>query len=258
MTLHAQNQRQLRYPAPRAQRTRKVDADAKAKPGERVWLFDLDNTLHDTSHAIFAQISLGMTAAVREALDCDEATAHQLRSRYWERYGATVIGMHRHHGVDPYKFLRRSHSFDLKPLIRADKGLAHRIRQLPGRKVLVTNAPLHYAMGVLRHLGIHRAFDSFWALEQMRFHGEFRPKPSPALLRHIMAREGAVPSRTVLVEDTLPNLRGARQAGLRTVHIFHPGTPFATQEKGRPLYVDLRVNSIADLLLRRRPLRGRV
>ncbi|MDD7993442.1 hydrolase, partial [Achromobacter xylosoxidans] len=50
--------------------------------------------------------------------------------------------------------------------------------------------------------------------------------------------------------------RGARRAGLRTVHVFHPGTPFARGRAQRPAYVDLRVNSVSDLLLRRRPLRG--
>jgi len=245
--------RTLRYPAVRAQRSRRVSGASR----EPVWLFDLDNTLHDTSYAIFPEINLGMTAAVQEALDCDAETANQLRARYWARYGATVIGMERHHGVDPYAFLHRSHCFDVARLIRADKGLAWRLKRLPGRKVLVTNAPLHYARAVLKHLGILSVFDGLWALEQMRYHGVFRPKPSCALLRHLLAREGVDPARAVLVEDTLPNLRSARQAGLRTVHVFHPGTPFATQEKGRPPYVDLRVNTIADLLLRRRPLRGR-
>jgi len=246
--------RKLRYPAVRAQRSRQ----APNRSNEPVWLFDLDNTLHDTSHAIFPEISLGMTAAVQEALGCDEQTAGQLRARYWARYGATVIGMERHHGVDPHAFLYRSHDFDVAPLIRAEHGLAWRLKRLPGRKVLVTNAPLHYARAVLKHLGILHVFDSLWALEQMRYHGVFRPKPSPLMLRHLLAREGISPARAVLVEDTLPNLRGARRAGLRTVHIFHPGTPFATLEKGRPLYVDLRVNTLSDLLLRRRPLRGRV
>ena len=77
--------------------------------------------------------------------------------------------------------------------------------------MLLTNAPLEYARAVLRRLGILRQFDSLWAIEHMRLHGEFRPKPSPALLRYVLAREGASPRRTVLVEDTLANLRGARR-----------------------------------------------
>lgn len=223
---------------------------------ERVWLFDLDNTLHDTSYKIFREINLGMTAAVMESLNVDEDTANHLRSTYWKRYGATMIGLVRHHGVNPHQFLHRSHDFDVAPLVRAERGLAGKLNRLPGRKILVTNAPLHYARAVMKHLKILRCFDSFWGIEQMQLHGHFRPKPSVSLMRHIMAHEGIKPRRAVLVEDTTANLRGARHAGLRTVHVFHPGTPFARGKRGRPHYVDLRVNCVGDLLLQKRILRG--
>jgi len=221
--------RRLGRPAPRAWRSRQLPAPQQKTP---LWLFDLDNTLHDTSYAIFPRINQAMTAAVREALGCDETQAQQLRARYWQQYGATVIGMVRHHGVDAQQFLRRSHDFDLTGLIRAEFALAVRLKRLPGRKVLVTNAPFHYACAVLRHLGILQLFDSLWALEHMRWHGQFRPKPSMALLRHILAREGAHPAQAVLVEDTLVNLRSARLAGLRTAHVFHPAPLGPQPRKG--------------------------
>ncbi|MGE8602189.1 pyrimidine 5'-nucleotidase [Bordetella trematum] len=242
--------RQLSGPATRPRRSPGAPPSAG-----RLWLFDLDNTLHDTSHAIFPRIDAGMTQAVAEALEVDAPTADRLRTLYWKRYGATVIGLVRHHGVDPHAFLHRSHDFDVAPLVRAEKALADKLRRLPGRKVLLTNAPLHYARAVLRHLGILHCFDALWGIEQMRLHGEFRPKPSPALLRHVLAREGVPAWRTVLVEDTLDNLRSARQVGMRTVHVYHPGTPFSRGHRQRPGYVDLRVNCVSDLLLRRRPLR---
>ena len=132
-----------------------------------------------------------MTMAVAETLGVDIDTANHLRRKYWKRYGATMIGLVRHHGVDPHEFLHRSHDFDVNPLVRAEKALAYKLRQLPGRKVLLTNAPLEYARAVLRRLGILRQFDSLWAIEHMRLHGEFRPKPSPALLRYVLARARA-------------------------------------------------------------------
>ena len=120
--------------------------------------------------------------------------------------------------------------------------------------MLLTNAPLEYARAVLRRLGILRQFDSLWAIEHMRLHGEFRPKPSPALLRYVLAREGASPAAPCWSRTRWPIC--AARAGLRTVHVYHPGTPFGRGRSQRPSYVDLRVNSVSDLLLRRRPLRG--
>ena len=227
-----------------------------AQDKQPVWLFDLDNTLHDTSYKIFPAINVGMTAAVMESLCVDEPTANALRTKYWKRYGATMIGMVRHHGISAHEFLHRSHRFDVAPLIRAERGLAFKLNQLPGRKVLVTNAPLHYARAVLKHLGILRCFDSLWGVEQMRLHGHFRPKPSITMMRHILSHEGINPRRAILVEDTLENLRGARSAGLRTVHVFHPGTPFAHGKNGRPDFVDLRIKNVGHLLLRKNPVRG--
>jgi putative hydrolase of the HAD superfamily len=224
------------------------------KPNEPVWLFDLDNTLHNTSFRIFEHISSGMTAAVKEALNVDDAQAQLIRRTYWKRYGATVIGMVKHHDVDPHVFLKRSHDFDVKPLIQAERGIHRKLAQLRGRKVLVTNAPLHYAMAVLKHLRMHRMFDAVWAIEHLKLHGQYRPKPSVAMMRHIVACEGVTAHRTVLIEDTLENLKGARAAGMRTVHVFHPGTPFAKHAKGRSSYVDMRIKKVSDLLLSKRIL----
>ena len=123
------------------------------------------------------------------------------------------------------------------------------IAALPGRKILLTNAPLLYALAVLKALRLLPLFDSFWGVEEMRLHGEHRPKPSVSMLRHILWREGLSARRTVLVEDTLDNLKAARRLGLRTVHIHHPGTPFAPAMSGRPHYVDRRLRRVGGLLV---------
>jgi FMN phosphatase YigB (HAD superfamily) len=59
----------------------------------RVWLFDLDNTLHDASHAAFGPTSAAMTdyMVTHLGLQRDEATS--LRQHYWQRYGATLLGL---------------------------------------------------------------------------------------------------------------------------------------------------------------------
>lgn len=213
-----------------------------------IWLFDLDNTLHDSSKAMFTAIDSAMTQAVADALSVDLSAANIFRQRYWQRYGATAIGMERHHGVNVHQFLQRSHSFEVAPLVHAEKGLRGRLARLPGRKILLTNAPLAYARDVLSTLGILHLFENLWAIDHMRLQGRMRPKPSQALMRQVLARLRVPASQVILVEDTLKNLKSARQLGMRTVHIYHPGTPFSSTHKGRSAYVDLRVNRLAKLL----------
>lgn len=185
-----------------------------------VWLFDLDNTLHHASHAIFPQINRLMTAYVARVLGTDEATANRVRVDYWRRYGATILGMVRHHGVDPDDFLAQAHRFDdLRAMVRAERGLAQLLRALPGRKILLTNAPAAYAREVLRHIGLRRAFAREIAVEHMWVHRRLRPKPDPLMLRRLLARERIAPSRAILVEDTLSHLKRYRRLGLSTVWV---------------------------------------
>lgn len=233
-----------------AQRSRR--AYAQHSP---VWLFDLDNTLHDSSRSIFKVIDSKMTEAVASCLHVETDVANELRARYWRRYGATVIGLVKHHGVNATEFLRRSHDFDAKPLVHSESGLVRKFARLPGRKVLLTNAPHDYARDVLQALGLLPWFDMIWSIDHMLLQGQIRPKPSKALMRQVLARLGTPASQVILVEDTLKNLKSARQMGIRTVHVFHPGTPFSALHSGRDSYVNLRVNSLGALLTGRRPLR---
>ncbi len=217
-----------------------------------MWLFDLDNTLHDCSKGIFQAIDGAMAHAVASTLALQADAADALRKSYWQRYGATVIGMVRHHGIDASAFLALSHNFQIAPLVRAEYGLGRKLRLLKGRKILLTNAPLGYAREVLKTLGILHHFECLWAIDQMTIQGQMRPKPSFALMRQVLARLGVPACQVVLVEDTLRNLKSARRAGMGTVHVFHPGTPFSSPHRGRSHYVDLRVNSVGQLLAGRR------
>lgn len=190
-----------------------------------VWLFDLDNTLHDASHAIMPAIHDNMNAFLARALGTDGQCAsdelvNHTRTLYWQRYGATLLGMMKHHAVPPATFLHEAHQFaDLPGMIRFERGLAHLLKRLPGKKILFTNAPYRYSRDVLLHLGLHRHFAQHIAIESMWVHRQLRPKPSKALLRKLLARHKVPARRCILVEDTCSALKSAKALGLRTVWI---------------------------------------
>jgi putative hydrolase of the HAD superfamily len=185
-----------------------------------VWLFDLDNTLHDAGFAIFPHINQGMTDFVARVTGADRSTASRLRTEYWKRYGATLLGMIKHHGVDPAEFLRAAHTFeDLPAMIRAQRGLRDLLQALPGRKILLTNAPRAYAREVVRHLGIDRQFSHLIAIEDMWVHHRLRPKPDRLMLHRVLARQRIAPHSAILVEDTLSHLKRYRGLGIRTAWV---------------------------------------
>ncbi|MBV8666599.1 MAG: HAD family hydrolase [Burkholderiaceae bacterium] len=236
------------------------------------WLFDLDNTLHDASHAIFPAINANMNSYMAQVLGqdgrpADPATVDAVRLDYWRRYGATLLGMVKHHGVRAADFLQAAHQFDNLPsMIRAERGLDRLLRRLPGRKILLTNAPRGYSHEVMRHLGLHRHFARHIAIESMMVHGQLRPKPSRLLLRKIVTRERLAARRCILVEDTAPTLKAAKTLGLRTAWITRylgratrrtgvTATPHPAALTKCPIYVDVKVKSIAELAKRLRHLR---
>jgi putative hydrolase of the HAD superfamily len=236
------------------------------------WLFDLDNTLHNASHAIFPAITANMNVYIARVLEAGGADAspeavNAARLAYWRRYGATLLGMVQHHQVRPEDFLREAHRFDnLGAMIRAERGLGRLLARLPGKKILLTNAPRRYSQEVLRHLGLHRHFAQHIAIEAMRVHRQLRPKPSRLMLRRLLARERIAPARCVLVEDTVNHLKGARSLGMRTVWItqYLPSRPALQQHSSahsglrhtrRPSYVDVKLKSVMQLPRHLRRLR---
>jgi putative hydrolase of the HAD superfamily len=228
------------------------------------WLFDLDNTLHNASHAIFPAINVNMNAYITKVLRESGAPStadavNAARLAYWRRYGATLLGMVKHHQVRPEDFLREAHHFDdLPAMIRAERGLGRLLSRLPGRKILLTNAPRRYSHDVLRHLGLHRHFAKHVPIELMTVHRQLRPKPSRLFLRKLIAKERAAARRCILVEDTVRNLKGAKALGLRTVWVTQylaahsnpqspPSAASALKLSRHPAYVDVKVKSVLQL-----------
>jgi len=184
----------------------------------RVWLFDLDNTLHDASHAAFGQTNAAMNDYMVRHLGLEPTEAARLRQHYWHRYGATLLGLVRHHGVQAAHFLEHTHLHPgLEERLRTSAHDRAALARLSGRKFIVTNAPRRYTLRVLRTLGLLRSFDGVICIEDMSMFGQLRPKPDARMLSHLLARLQARATDCVLVEDVLANQKSARALGMRTV-----------------------------------------
>jgi len=221
------------------------------KAAHRVWLFDLDNTLHDASGAVFGHINREMTAYIARELALDEAAADALRRHYWLRYGATLLGLVRHHGVKAGHFLHHTHLLPgLEERVRGHRHDFAALARLRGRKFVVTNAPADYTRRVLGALGIGRLFDGVVPVEAMAMFGHLRPKPDARMLRRLAARLHAPPARCVLVEDTPGHLKAARRVGMGTVwmqRFARRGAP--PQRWSRmPAFVDRRIQALRRLV----------
>ena len=207
-------------------------------PPRPVWLFDLDNTLHDASAHIFPHINRSMTRYLEQHLGLGLDEANALRMQYWHRYGATMLGLMRHHGTDPDHFLVETHRFDrLHEMMVFERALRGMLRALPGRRIVFSNAPRHYAEAVLEIMGVRRLFEDVVGIEDLDYH----PKPGIRAYHSLLQRRRLNAAQCIMLEDSAVNLRTAKRLGMRTVLV---GGGLRT-----PAYVDLRIPNI--LALRR-------
>ena len=237
-----------------ARRSAPARGDVVAGRAPKVWLFDLDNTLHNAGASAFRHFDTTMNRYIVEHLGVEEAEADRLRRDYWRRYGSTLLGLVRHHGVRPAHFVRHTHEFPgLEATLVAHAHDLAALRRLPGRKVVLTNAGRDYALRVLRALGLDGLFDQVIGIEQMTLFGQLRPKPDGRMFRALAARLGVHPSRCVLVEDTLLHQKAARAQGLRTVWMQRwlkrhaHGPEVGVYLHRRPAYVCARISTLQQL-----------
>jgi putative hydrolase of the HAD superfamily len=228
---------------------------ALPKPRARVWLFDLDDTLHDAASASMPGLALSFGEYIERELGLSRVESDALRRRYWLRYGATLLGLVKHHGVSAAHFLHHTHLLPgLEAAIRGHRPDLAALRRLRGRKYIVTNAPRAYALRVLGVLGIGGAFDGIVSIEDMRMFGELRPKPDARMFRRLLARLRVSPGRCVLVEDNLHNQRAAHRMGMTTVWMQRWTRSAATHAHVRwtmrPAYVDVRARHLRMLAQR--------
>ncbi len=202
----------------------------------RVWVFDLDDTLHDASSHIFPVMNQAMTQYIMDYLQLNEDDAHVLRRHYWRVYGATLKGLTRHHGVDPAHFLDQTHQFpELHAMVVYRKRLRHWLQRLKGRKVIFTNAPRQYALRVLDLLGITDLFEEVFSVESSQFH----PKPSARGFARMLHSIKAKASNCIMLEDSLPALMTAKRLGMKTIWI--------SRRLHKPNFVDIRISSVLAL-----------
>ena len=209
---------------------------ARLAPSRRVWIFDLDNTLHDASARIFPSMHEQINAYLRRQFGVDEEGANRMRRDFWMRYGTTLDGLMRHYGTHPRQFLAETHVFpELADLVVHENALKHALERLGGMKLVFSNAPRQYVHGVLRAMGLARYFDAVYSIEDARYRG----KPALHGFHVLLRKHNLDPHRCAFVDDILENLRTAHRLGMSTVWV--------SKVRRRVPFVDLCVASVLEV-----------
>ncbi|WP_373974286.1 pyrimidine 5'-nucleotidase [Chitinibacter sp. SCUT-21] len=197
------------------------------------WIFDLDNTLHNASRHAFPVIDAAMTEWLKIHLNLNHDAANQIRQEYWRRYGATMLGLRKHHQhLNPHHFLAACHPLQqLKQQLHPMPRLKSTLAQLPGKKYLFTNGPLQYAEMMLFELGISQYFSGIAAIDTVKL----QPKPFSSSYRAMLRQFRLQAKQCIMVEDSVDNLLTAKRLGMRTVWLRpsnrnHPAADMVIQQ----------------------------
>lgn len=178
-----------------------------------LWIFDLDNTLYPYPPALWSQVDARMGGFISTLLEVDAIEARRVQKDYFLRYGLTMRGLMKHHGVRPEDFLAHVHDVDLAD-IAPNPSLRDIIAALPGRKVIHTNADRPHVGRVLGRLAMEETlFDAVYDITGTGF----VPKPSREAYDIVLKAEGADGRSAAMFEDSARNLLEPHRRGMRTV-----------------------------------------
>jgi len=176
------------------------------------WLFDLDNTLYPEESGFMREVEGRMTGFVEKVTGLPRDEAYALQKKYLAEHGLTLKGLMLHHGVDPADFHALFHDLSLEVLAQ-DAELLAALANLPGRRLIFTNADDVHAERVLAHLGLRDLFDEVFHIGSFGF----APKPDPLGFQRMIDAHGLDPAATSFFEDSEKNLKPAADLGMTTV-----------------------------------------
>lgn len=181
-----------------------------------VWLFDLDNTLYPAACNLFPQVERRMGEFICQHFGIELPEAKALQKRLFREHGTTLRGLMSEQGIDARDFLDFVHDVDLS-VIRLSPELDAALEQLPGRKLIFTNADEPYTERILERMGVARHFEAIFDIVA----SDYLPKPQPEPYDKLIDRFDIDPRRAIFFEDSARNLEPAHALGMRTVWIEH-------------------------------------
>jgi putative hydrolase of the HAD superfamily len=178
-----------------------------------------------------------MNTYVSEKLQISHQDAHKIRDQYWKVYGTTLKGMMENHSVDPKEFLLNTHDTEkLSKFVKQSHALENALKKIKGQKIVFTNAPLHYAIAIIKSLNIQKHFSAIYSIEST----QYNPKPSIYAFRKILRQIGKKAHQCVMVEDDIANLKTAYKIGMKTILV--------SKQNKKTIFVGKRITKIVQLI----------
>lgn len=179
-------------------------------------VFDVDDTLYPRDCGLWDALAANIDRFMLEIVGIPPGEVSAQRMHYYRNYGTTLNGLlHDYPDLDRSAYLQFVHAVPYEQYLRPDPVLDTMLSEMPLKLAIFTNADTRHAERVLEHLGIRRHFDTFVDIIATGFVN----KPRHGAYRTLFRTLGAQPHDCVLVEDSIRNIKPARELGMTTVRV---------------------------------------
>ena len=196
----------------------------------RALVFDFDGTLYESNAGIEQQLRPLMVRHAALALDVSIEEAKRTLAGYRAKYKSSVLGLHRHHGVDPETFLRDM--YDELDLTRMEvrQGLRFELERLREKVPLIvfTNSNRSFTHRAIKLLDLVEIFDIVFTVED----NGFIRKPEIEAYEGLFRSLDLIPGQVAMFDDIVSSLRVMSDFGSRTILVGNGLRP-------KPSFVDL-------------------
>lgn len=247
-----------------------MDDNGARSTGITTLIFDVDDTLYDAGTGFTA--SRNGQAAHQYMVEYlnfpDTASAKTVRDAYFARYHSTAKALQvaeregQFPSPDPTKpHQNKNPRFDVEDmseywatnlnfdLLGGEKtALVHDLLDCPLKMVAFSNGPRRYVIRVLKELGM---WGTVFTDETLFAVDDILPycKPEEEAFAKIFERVGVSAEECVMIEDSMKNIRRAKELGLKTILIAGPQSD--ESEESKPGDSPVRNDPAVDVTLER-------
>jgi putative hydrolase of the HAD superfamily len=176
-------------------------------------LFDLDDTLYSKETGLMAALGQRIHQYMQEKVGLNPVVARDLRRHYLQTYGTSLKGLQIHYNIDTEEYLAYVHDVPLGNYLQPDETLDRVLTEIQAEKIIFTSATTEHARRVIRFLGIEHHFSRIFDVRAINYENKSQPGAYRCVLDILEAR----PEECLMVEDSVRNLRPAKELGMVTV-----------------------------------------
>lgn len=195
------------------------------------YLFDLDETIYPKECNLLKEVSSRIGKYIEHFLKINSSKADEIRIRYRDAYGSSLVGLMLHHGVNHNDYAKFVYDIDYDNYISYNPLLYDMIKSIKARKIIYTNASRIHAEQVLNHLGINALFERIISAEDVYFY----TKPQLQSYREMLRITDIDVKNSIFFDDQIKNLESAKKFGITTALVG-----------GKDPKADFSINSVTD------------